>query len=152
MDTQHLQNIGLLLPSSRAYRNHLSLEIIGWNANMQAKDKNFVMVSFGKTACLRPTNHPKPLPPKIVWHPIDTISNILSYIGMFKASFPGETGSKTVLLKFCHFFSPFYELFWQFFGHQTFKTTCVWSLVVVLEWVCILQEWRKWSRAKKRSL
>ena len=52
------------------------------------------MVSFGKTACLRPTNHPKPLPPKISWHPIDTISNILSYIGMFKASFPGETGSK----------------------------------------------------------
>ena len=32
----------------------LSLEIVGWNANMQIKGKNFVMGIFGNTASLRP--------------------------------------------------------------------------------------------------
>ena len=115
MDTQHLQNIGLLLPSSKACRNYLSLEIIGWNANMQIKDKKFVMGIFGHTACLRPINHPKPLPPKIIWYPIDTIYNILSHIGMSKASFAGETGSKTVPQKFCHLFFTFLRAFLSVF-------------------------------------
>ncbi len=48
MDTEHLQNIGLLREKI------LGLEIIGWNANMQIMGKNFVMGVFGITACLRP--------------------------------------------------------------------------------------------------
>ena len=53
--------------------------------------------------------------------------------------------------KFCHLFQPFYELFCQSSGHKTFKTACLWSLVVVLEWDSILQEQGKWSGAKKIS-
>ena len=82
---------------------------------MQIKDNNFVRVSFGQTACLRPINHPKPLPPKIVQYPIDTTCNRLSYIGMSKASFPGETGSKTVPQKFCHLFFTFLGAFLSVF-------------------------------------
>ncbi len=85
-------------------------------------------------------------------HTLSHLRINIVYIGMFKASFAGETSSKTVPQKFFTFLSPFYELFWQFFGHQTFKTTCLWLLVVVLEWVCILQEWGNWSGAKKTSL
>ena len=56
---------------------------------------------------------------------------------------------KQCLRTFVTFFKPFYELFCQSFGHKTFKTTCLWSLVVVLEWDSILQERGKWSGAKK---
>ena len=54
MDTQQLQNIGLLLPFSRVCKKILSLEIIGRNENMQIKGNNFVMGIFDITACLRP--------------------------------------------------------------------------------------------------
>ena len=53
MEMQYLQNIGSLLFSSKACRNYLSLEIVGGNANMQIKDKIFVVGIFGDTPCLR---------------------------------------------------------------------------------------------------
>ena len=56
---------------------------------------------------------------------------------------------KQCLRNFVTFFLRFYDLICHFFGHKTFKTTCLWSLVVVLEWVSILQEWGKWSGPKK---
>ena len=68
---------------------------------MQIKGKNFVMGIFGNTASLRPIQYPKALPPKLLWYPIDTLRNILSYIGMSEALFAGEAGSKTEPLEFC---------------------------------------------------
>ena len=67
---------------------------------------------------------------------------------MSKASFAGETGSKTVTQKFCHLFFAFLRAFFQSFCHKTLIISCLWSLVVALVWGSILQEWRKWSGEK----
>ena len=66
-----------------------------------------------------------------------------------KPRFRVRLAQKQCLRNFVTFFSPFQELFCQFFGQKTFKTACLWSLVVALEWGSILQEWGKWSGAKK---
>ena len=90
--------------------------------------------------------------PKTLWYPIDIICNILSYIGKSKASFAGETSSKTMPQKFCHLFFSVFGAFFSFFGHKTLIISCLWSLVVVLEWGSILQEWNKWNGAKNLVL
>ena len=105
----------------------------------------------GNIPCLRPTNHPKPLPPKIPRYPIDTICNIYPLLYRHALSRVPERdclkNSASEILS--PFFSPF-QLFCQFF--LPFKTTCLWSLVVVLEWDSIHQEWGKWSGAKELVL
>ena len=90
--------------------------------------------------------------PKLVWYPIDTLCNILSYIGMSKAPFAGAAGSKTEPLKFCHLFFIFFRAFFSVSCHKTLITSCLWSLVVTLERGSILQAWRKLRVAKNLAL
>ena len=65
------------------------------------------------------------------------------YCSVIKIYVHSTITSKRMKLEFCHLFSFFSRLFSLFFCHKTLITSCLWSLIVTLEWGSILQARKK---------